>query len=335
MISDTDTIRMIHGSGGTATAELIHELFGQSFGSGEELAEDAVVLSGGERIVMTTDSFVVTPLFFPGGDIGRLAVCGSVNDLLCRGAEPKYLSCAAILEEGLSIGALRKIVSSLGETAREAGVKVVCGDTKVVEGRGGLYLNTTGIGFLPEGTEIGAKNAKEGDAVLLSGTLGDHHTAILGARLEIDTNVKSDCAPLVAIAGALRPFRVHTLRDVTRGGLATVLCELSKASGKSFLIEEALLPIRDQVRDFCGIMGLDPLTMGNEGKLLCIVDQADAEAALRAMRNSPYGESACRIGWVRRPSGITDAQAGVYLETSLGGIRRLRPLEEEGLPRIC
>ena len=335
MLKDKDTIRMIHGSGGTATAELIHELFGKAFGSGEELLEDAAVLPAGAQIVMTTDSFVVNPLFFPGGDIGRLSVCGSVNDLLCRGAVPKYLSCAAILEEGLTIGELRRIVFSLGETAKEAGVKIVCGDTKVIEGHGGLYLTTAGIGFLPEGCDISAKGAREGDAILLSGCLGDHHAAILGARLGIETNVESDCAPLCALAEAIRPYQIHTLRDVTRGGLATVLSELAEASGKSFFIEEALLPIREQVRDFCGIMGLDPLTMGNEGKLLCIVGKEDAEGTLQAMRKSPYGWDACLIGQVRQPSETETKQAGVYLKTTTGGLRRLRPLEEEGLPRIC
>ena len=393
-----EKIRMLHGSGGEATSRLIKEIIAAEFGSNAE--EDAAVVTVpttvAPRIAMTTDSFVVTPCIYPGGDIGRLSVCGTVNDLLCRGAVPKFLTCGMILEEGFSVDTLKKISHSMAETAKEAGVRIVAGDTKVVEGRArsgqsptpdtspapvatpnlspapdttpaavaagvarnsnqapvatlnpgpapdpgsapasGIFINTAGIGFVPAGTDISAAGAKDGDSIIVTGFLGDHHAAIMGTRLGMDTEFQSDNAPLVEIAEALRPFAVHTLRDVTRGGLATALSELAEASGKSFVIEEERLPVSPAIRDFCGILGLDPLYMGNEGKLVIIVDNRDEERALQAVRSSRYGENAAVIGKVSAPEGIQDTAGSAFLKTSVGGFRRLSPLRDEGLPRIC
>ncbi len=329
----TDTITMVHGSGGAATGELIRDVFAAAFSSPMvDAMEDAAVVAGDERIAVTTDSFVVTPLFYKGGDIGRLSVCGTVNDLLMRGAVPRYLTCGFILEEGLPVAQLGRIAGSMAKTAKEAGVSIICGDTKVVEGRGGVYINTTGVGFVPKGVDIAAANAVEGDRILVSGTLGDHHATILGARLSVENGIESDNAPLLEMVDALRPYGVHVLRDVTRGGLATVLCELAAASGKTFTIEEERVPVSEGVRDFCGILGLDPLYMGNEGKLVAIVDEADAEAALKAIRASRYGGNAACIGSVEKsPAG----KGAVYVRTAIGGKRRLMELQDEGLPRIC
>ena len=232
---------MEHGSGGRATGELIEEIFASAF-KDETLSrmEDSAVVPGSGQIAVTTDSFVVTPLVFRGGDIGRLCVCGTVNDLLMRGAVPKYLTCGFILEEGLEISILKRIVQSLADTAAEAGVRIIAGDTKVVEGSGGLFINTTGVGFVPDGIDIAAANAREGDAILVSGTMGDHHAAILGERLAIESDIASDCAPLgESVQGLIGAgIHVHTLRDVTRGGLAKVIKELIKYTGKKVGVEE-------------------------------------------------------------------------------------------------
>ena len=338
----TEKITMQHGSGGSATGELIRTVFAEAFQSGVvDQMEDAAVLPGSGRIAMTTDSFVVTPLFFPGGDIGRLSICGTVNDLLSRGAEPKYITCGFIIEEGAEISDLKRIAISMAETAAEAGVQIVAGDTKVIEGSGGVYINTTGVGFLPrvsddsgDCVDISAKNAVPGDVILVTGHLGDHHAALLSTRMEIETDIESDNAPLTKIVEALRPFHVHTLRDVTRGGLATVLKELAEASGKVFTIREEALPVAPKVRDFCGILGLDPLYMGNEGKMAVILPEEEGEAALKAVKNAAYGSAAAIIGNVRAPE--NEGEAGsLYAETGIGGLRTLAVLQGEGLPRIC
>ncbi len=330
-------ITMEHGSGGRATGELIEEIFASAF-KDETLSrmEDSAVVPGSGQIAVTTDSFVVTPLVFRGGDIGRLCVCGTVNDLLMRGAVPKYLTCGFILEEGLEISILKRIVQSLADTAAEAGVRIIAGDTKVVEGSGGLFINTTGVGFVPGGIDIAAANAREGDAILVSGTMGDHHAAILGERLAIESDIASDCAPLGEIVQGLigAGIHVHTLRDVTRGGLATVLKELAESSGKQFVVEEDSVPVSAKVRSFCGLLGLDPLYMGNEGKLVAIVPQEEAQRALEIMRGAKYGENAAIIGSVTEPG--TDAAPGeLYMKTPIGGVRKLSVLQGEGLPRIC
>lgn len=335
---------MEHGSGGRATGELIDQIFAGQFHDRtlDEMEDSAVVpgpgVSGKEsgRIAVTTDSFVVTPIEFRGGNIGRLSVCGTVNDLLMRGAVPKYLTCGFILEEGLEVETLRRIVASMAETAREAGIRIVAGDTKVIEGNGGLYINTTGIGFVPKDIDISAKNARPGDKILVSGTMGDHHAAILSERLEIDTDVQSDAAPLVDIVRNLiqSGIKVRTLRDVTRGGLGTVLKELAKSSGTCFQIEDGKIPVTPKVRDFCGLLGLDPLYMGNEGKLVAIVAPEDADRALGVIRNSKYGDKAALIGEVTAPKHPEDS-AEVILRTAVGGQRRIDVLQGEGLPRIC
>jgi hydrogenase expression/formation protein HypE len=335
-------ITMVHGSGGQATGDLIGEIFTKEFDNGiQRELEDSAVVSGCGRIAITTDSFVVTPLEFNGGDIGRLSVCGTVNDLLMRGAIPKYLTCGFILEEGLEVARLQRIVHSMAKTAMEAGVQIVAGDTKVVEGNGGLYINTSGVGFVPEGVNISASKAKEGDLILVSGTMGDHHAAILSERLTVDTDIVSDNAPLVEmVLGMIKAgVNVHVLRDITRGGLGTVLKELAVSSEKVFYIEEDKVPVTDKVRDFCGLLGMDPIYMGNEGKLVAIVAPEDRDKALGILRNSAYGENAEVIGYVAEPKDtdeIYDDKAGdVIMRTLIGGKRSIDVLQGEGLPRIC
>lgn len=326
-------ITMAHGSGGRATNDLIRDIFAEQFANPVLNAmEDAAVVPGSASIAFTTDSFVVEPLEFPGGDIGRLSVCGTVNDLLMRGAVPKYLTCGFILQEGLESDLLKRIVASLADTAAEAGVQVVAGDTKVVEGDGGLIINTSGVGFVPENVCISASNCKPGDAIVVSGNLGDHHAAILSERLGIANTIKSDCAPLGEMVRALLDagIEVHCLRDITRGGLATVLKELADASSVAMEIEEERIGVDAQVRDFCGLVGLDPLYMGNEGKLVAFVPQEDAARACEIIRGSAYGE---RAGIIGRVTG--EAPGAAYVKTAIGGKRILDVLMGEGLPRIC
>lgn len=326
-------ITMAHGAGGRATGELIGRIFTRHFDN-EVLnqMEDSAVVPASGRIALTTDSFVVTPLTFPGGDIGRLCVCGTVNDLAMRGAVPKYLTCGFILEEGLDSALLEALVASMADTAREAGVAIVAGDTKVVEGHGGLYVNTAGVGFVPEGVDISAARCAPGDAVLVSGDLGDHHACILSQRMGMQNGIQSDCAPLGGMVQELLAvgIQVHALRDVTRGGLATVLKELAEASGCSITLEETALPVNPQVRDFCGLLGLDPLYMGNEGKLVAVLPADQAEEALAVLRRSKYGSHAACIGTVG------DEEPGLLtVGTAIGGRRALDVLQDEGLPRIC
>lgn len=326
-------ITMAHGSGGKATSELISQIFAASFNNPVLSAmEDSAVVPGAGTLALTTDSFVVTPLFFPGGSIGRLAVCGTVNDLLMAGAAPRYLTCGFIIEEGAESGDLARIAQDMAQTAKEAGVTVVAGDTKVVEGKGGLYINTAGVGFVPAGRHVSAANCREGDAVLLSGFLGEHHAAILSARMGIENQIQSDCAPLGEAVNALfeSGVRVGALRDVTRGGLATVLNEFASASGCCMELREEKLPISAAVSGFCGILGLDPLYMGNEGKFVAVVAQEDAEKALRALRRSKYGENAAIVGSV-----VAGDAGTLMVRTSIGGTRIVPELYGEGLPRIC
>ena len=326
-------ITMAHGSGGRATSDLIKEIFAHEFTNPVlDAMEDAAVVPGNGKIAVTTDSFVVEPLEFPGGDIGRLAVCGTVNDLLMRGAVPKYLTCGFILQEGLEIEVLRRIVSSFAATAQEAGVDIVAGDTKVVEGNGGLIINTAGVGFVAEDVCISAANCKVGDAILVSGNMGDHHAAILSRRMGIHNTITSDCAPLSEMVQALlaEGICIHCLRDITRGGLGTVLKELAESSQVTMALDGERLPVDAQVRDFCGLMGLDPLYMGNEGKLVAFVPAEDAARACAVISGCAYGEHAAIIGRV------TDEEPGsAYVNTAIGGKRVLDVLFGEGLPRIC
>lgn len=323
-------ITLSHGSGGKATSELIDQIFARRFSNPIlNMMEDSAVVDGYGKIAITTDSFVVTPLFFKGGDIGRLAVCGTVNDLLMRGAVAKYITSAFIIEEGADTDTLEAIASSMAKTANEAGVCIVAGDTKVIEGNGGVYINTTGIGFA-NNENIVSTNLQNGDCVIVSGTMGDHHATILSARMEIENDIQSDNAPLTDIVKNLIDggIDIHCMRDVTRGGLGTVLNELANASQKQIEIEETAIPISDEVKAFSKILGLNIMHMGNEGKLVAIVPSEQANKAVEIMKNSKYGENATIIGK------ITNGE-GVILNTRLGGQRKINVLIGEGLPRIC
>ncbi|SJZ59251.1 hydrogenase expression/formation protein HypE [Eubacterium coprostanoligenes] len=323
-------ITLSHGSGGKATSELIDQIFARHFSNPIlNMMEDSAVVDGYGKIAITTDSFVVTPLFFKGGDIGRLAVCGTVNDLLMRGAVAKYITSAFIIEEGADTETLEAIASSMAKTANEAGVCIVAGDTKVIEGNGGVYINTTGIGFA-NNENIVSTNLQNGDCVIVSGTMGDHHATILSARMEIENDIQSDNAPLTDIVKNLIDggIDIHCMRDVTRGGLGTVLNELANASQKQIEIEETAIPISDEVKAFSKILGLNIMHMGNEGKLVAIVPSEQANKAVEIMKNSKYGENATIIGK------ITNGE-GVILNTRLGGQRKINVLIGEGLPRIC
>ena len=325
-------ITLAEGAGGVSTSRLISEVFAKHFHNPilAGMEDAAVVPNRGGRIAMTTDSFVVTPLFFKGGDIGRLAIAGTVNDLLMRGAIPHYLTAAFIIETGTDTDTLDRIAASMAATAKEAGVIIVAGDTKVVEGNGQVFINTTGVGFVPDGAEISASNAQVGDVILVSGTLGDHHAALLSARMGIENAIASDAAPLTAMVKGLMDggIRLHTMRDVTRGGLGTVLAEIAEASNVGITLTESALPMTPAVKSFCGLLGLSPLYMGNEGKLIAILPAEEGERALEIVRACLYGENATIIGKV-------EAGKGVTLVTPLGGKRKIGPLVGEGLPRIC
>lgn len=324
-------ITLAHGSGGKSTSDLIDGIFAKHFSNPVlNMMEDSAVVEGYPKIAVTTDSFVVTPLVFKGGDIGRLCVCGTVNDLLMRGAVPKYITCGFIIEEGADSEALELIAASVAETAREAGVIVVAGDTKVIEGSGGVYINTTGVGFVKESTDICSTNLQVGDAVIVSGNLGDHHAAILSARMNIENGIKSDNAPLGEMVRKMlkEGIELHCMRDITRGGLATVLNELAKASNVSIELQQSSIPVDSEVKAFAEILGLDVLYMGNEGKLAAVVPASQAQKAVEIMRGCRYGENACIIGEVK-------GGRGVNLITALGGVRKINVLYGEGLPRIC
>ena len=320
-------ITMSHGSGGMETAELIETVFINHFRNEFTSTDDAVILPfGNESLIFTTDSFVVDPLFFPGGDIGRLAVCGTVNDLLTTGGESLYLSASFILEENLDSSVLESIAMSMRKAADEAGVRIVTGDTKVIEGSGGLYITTAGVGISGSIRLCVA----HGDSILISGNLGDHHACIMSARMGIRNNIKSDVAPLTEMVNALTKsgIPVHGLRDITRGGLATVLNEITNVTGLQADIFETALPLSEEVDGLCKILGLDLLYMGNEGKMLAIVPKEFAIEALNIMKNSRYCENATIVGCFTEGT-------GVVLNTKIGGQRRLPVLSGEGLPRIC
>ncbi len=324
-------INMSHGSGGKASSDLMSAVFAKHFSNSIlDKMEDAAVLTVSGRIAFSTDTFVVTPLFFKGGDIGKLAVCGTVNDLLVMGAKPQYLSVGFILEEGLDVEDLEKIVISMRQAADEAGIRIVAGDTKVVEGSGGLYINTSGIGLIPDDRNISAANCRPGDVFILSGNLGDHHACILSARMQLENNIASDCAPLNDIVDGLfdAKINVKTMRDVTRGGLGTILNELANSSGCAIEITETDLPLSEAVSGFAGILGLDPMYMANEGKILIVVPEEDGEKALQAVKKTSHGRDAAIIG--KAISG-----SGVAMITAIGGRRTVDVLYGEGLPRIC
>lgn len=323
-------ITLAHGSGGQSTKELIDKIFAASYKNPVlDMMEDSAVVDGSAKIAVTTDSFVVDPVFFKGGNIGRLAVCGTVNDLLMRGATPKYLTSAFIIEEGADTNELKLIAASMSQAAREAGVIIVAGDTKVVDGSGRIYINTSGVGFI-EGEDFASSKCEEEDAIIVSGNMGDHHAAILSHRMNIKNDITSDVAPLCDIVANLKKnnIDVHAMRDITRGGLGTVLNELSDASGKCFEIKEDTIPVNPQVKSFVKLLGLNIMHMGNEGKLVAVVAKADAERALEIIKNSKYGKDAAIVGRV-------SAGSGVVMETTLGGRKKVGILIGEGLPRIC
>lgn len=334
-------ITMAHGSGGESTSKLITEVFAKHFNN-EYLSklEDSAVVPGSGKLAMTTDSFVVTPIEYPGGNIGKLAVCGTVNDLLMSASRPMYITCGCILEEGLDIDVLDRVIASFAETAIEAGVVVVTGDTKVIENRGGepgLIINTSGVGFINETIQVpGPSNLMDEDKIIVSGNLGDHHAAILGTRMGIESSIVSDNAPLNKIVKALMEnnIRIHAMRDVTRGGLGTVLNEFATASRCSIELIEEDIPVSPAVKDFCGILGLDPIYMGNEGKMVISVHKDDADAALTLIKESEYGENAAIIGQVKKSQNNVD-DINVHIRTKIGGNRLVGLMYGEGLPRIC
>lgn len=336
-------ISMAHGSGGKAMRELIEHLFVEAFHNPllAALEDQAVVplddlRRQGGRLAFTTDSYVVNPLFFPGGSIGDLAVHGTINDLAMSGAKPLFLSCGMILEEGLQIDLLRQVVQRMGEAASHAGVSIVTGDTKVVE-RGAadkLFINTAGIGIIPHGVWIAATRARPGDAILINGPIGDHGIAILTARneLALECPVESDTRPLHDLVQAILDVcpDIHCLRDATRGGLATVLNEFAQASAAAIHLNESAIPVRESVRGACEILGLDPLYLANEGKLVAVVPQAHAEATLEAMNRHSAGQDSAIIGEV------TETPAGaVVMRNAFGGLRVVDLLIGDQLPRIC
>jgi len=340
---NVSTVTLAHGGGGKAMKDLIDDVFIRAFGGiclgaleDQARLDLAPLAAQGDRLAFTTDSFVVDPLVFPGGDIGKLAVCGTINDLAVGGARPRFLSCAVVIEEGLPIDLLRRIAVSMAETARAAGVEIVTGDTKVVQ-RGAcdkLFITTTGVGVIPAGLELGAHRAEPGDVVLVNGLLGDHGAAILAARgdMALQSPMESDCAALHELIDRLLAAAPGTrfIRDATRGGLATVLNEAAEASRVSIEIDEEQTPLREEVKAFCEILGLDPLYLANEGKIVVLVPEAEARAALAALASHPLGRDACAIGRV------SEGEAGrVTMRTLLGGRRIVDMMVGEQLPRIC
>jgi hydrogenase expression/formation protein HypE len=333
-----DKILLDHGSGGRSSHELIEKIFLPRFQNPflSEMNDSAVFDLKGGKLAFTTDSYVVDPIFFPGGDIGSLAVCGTVNDLAMRGARPYFLSVGFIMEEGFPLSDLDQILISMERAAQEAEVQIVTGDTKVVP-KGAvdkIFINTSGIGLIPEGLDIAGQNAQPGDAVLVSGTLGDHGLTILSKRegLAFESTLKSDAAPLNHLVREMLQTGsdIHVLRDPTRGGLATTLNEIAGQSRVGIEIWEESIPIRDSVAAASEILGLDPLYVANEGKLIAILPPSEAEAVLQAMKESPYGREAALIGQVKK-----EHPRKVVMQTLIGGKRLLDMLAGEQLPRIC
>ena len=333
----SDTIILAHGSGGKLSHELIEKRF-LPFLANPLLGklDDSAIFEADGRLAFTTDSYVVNPIFFTGGDIGRLAVCGTVNDLSMSGAKPLYLSLSAIIEEGFPLNELEEIMRSIKTAIEEAEVKIITGDTKVVN-RGQLdkiFINTSGIGMISSGIDISGANAKAGDKVILSGTIGDHGIAIMSQRegLKFSVPVESDCAPLNKLVSEMLEAspRIHCLRDPTRGGLATTLNEFARQSNVSIVIEEDKIPIKEAVRAACELLGFDPIYVANEGKLVAIVESCDAENVLTRMKQNRYGNDAAIIGQV------VDVHKGkVIMKTKLGPSRIVDMLSGELLPRIC
>lgn len=330
----SDKILAAHGAGGKLSAQLLHEVILPAFDNEilNELHDGAKI----GRLAMTTDSYVVRPIFFRGGNIGKLAICGTVNDLAVTGAIPKFISVGLIIEEGFDISALKKIVGSMADAARESGVKIVTGDTKVV-GKGqadGIFINTAGVGELIDGVNISAKNVRAGMKVLISGTIGDHATAILAGRhgLQLPDSVKSDCAPLNGLIREILTVepKIAMLRDATRGGIASVLNEIAQSAHVGILIDETKIPVHDEIRGVCDILGFDVLELANEGKIVAIVPESSAENVLSVMRDHIYGKNAAIIGEV-----TANSAGKVGLKTPIGGVRIVDMPAGELVPRIC
>lgn len=334
-----EMILLAHGSGGQLSHQLISEVFLPAFQNPSlALMEDSSPLDiPSSRLLLTTDSYVVDPLFFPGGDIGKLAVCGTVNDLAVAGARPVALTAGFILEEGLPVATLREVLASMKSAAAEAGISIVAGDTKVVpRGKADkLFVNTAGVGVAITASPIGARQVVPGDAILINGPIGDHGIAVMAARegLQLSKEIRSDCAPLAALIGKLLEagLPVHAMRDPTRGGLATTLNEIALAASVRIDIEEDRVPVRAGVRGACEIFGFDPVYLANEGKFLLFLPEESVETALALLRQHPLGVDAQRIGSVKQPT----TRPGVRLLTGIGGSRILDMLVGEQLPRIC
>lgn len=341
LVSD-ETIRLAHGGGGRLMQQLIHEIFLAAFSNSylNALQDSAVLPAQDGRLAMTTDSYVVHPLFFPGGDIGSLAVHGTINDLAMMGASPRYLSAGFILEEGLPIATLKQVVSSMAKTAQDCGVHIVCGDTKVVDrGKGDqIFINTTGLGVIPQSVDIGPHRLTPGDRIIVSGDLGAHGMAVLSQRegLEFSGNLRSDSAPLhTVIADLLKhDIAIHCLRDLTRGGLASALNELATAAQLAMTIEESRIPISEPVRGACEILGLDPLYVANEGRFVMFLPPEDVDNALSLLHQYAVSQEAVAIGEIGGTPSTPD-QALVTLQTRYGTHRILDLLSGEQLPRIC
>ncbi|HVW08480.1 MAG TPA: hydrogenase expression/formation protein HypE [Bryobacteraceae bacterium] len=336
-ITERKQIVLGHGSGGKLSAQLVRELFLPAFDNDylRKLDDQAVFEAGGARLALTTDSFVVTPLFFPGGNIGDLAVNGTVNDLAMSGAKPLYLSAAFIMEEGLLFEDLRRVVQTMSEAARRADVSIVTGDTKVVS-RGSadrLFITTSGVGIVPAGTAISASGVRAGDDVILSGTIGDHGMAVMSVRegMEFENGIESDTAPLHALVREMMDAgEIHALRDPTRGGLGTSLCEIAASSAIGVEIEATKIPVREQVRGACEMLGIDPMFVANEGKLVAFVARETSASVVSAMRKLPEGKDARVIG-----RATAEHPGMVLLKTEIGGSRILDLPFTEQLPRIC
>ena len=334
----TTRIQMDHGAGGRASQDLVANTFIPALKNPilTQLNDSALLEFQGVRLAMSTDSYVVDPIFFPGGDIGSLAVHGTVNDLAMRGAQPSYLSVGFILEEGLELTDLERLVASMAAAAREAGVKVVAADTKVVD-RGKadrIFINTAGVGIIAPGVDVAGQNARPGDIVLINGPMGDHGVAVLSTRegLSFQTEIESDSASLNGLVKTMLEAsnKIHVLRDPTRGGVATALNEVAKQSGIGIRLEESNLPVRPEVNAACEMLGLDPLYVANEGKVLVFVAPEEAELVLNAMRQHHLGREACSIGEV-----VSEHPERVVLQTEIGGRRIVDMLSGEQLPRIC
>ncbi len=337
-IMEYKNVLLAHGGGGSLSHRLIKNMFASQFKNEllEPLHDGAIFSAGNKQFAFSTDSYVINPIFFPGGDIGKLAVNGTVNDLSMCGARPLYLSSAFIIEEGLPMDELWRVVLSMEAAAKKAGVQLVTGDTKVVDrGKGDkIFINTSGIGVIPDGIEISPRRANIGDKIIVSGTIADHGIAIMSVRegLEFETQIESDCAPLNGLVETMfaASREIHVLRDPTRGGVASVLNEIAESASIGITIEENLIPVSEEVLGACEILGFDPLYVANEGKLLAFVAPAVADNVLAAMRTHPFGKDAVIIGEV-----VADHPSTVIMKTRIGGSRVVDMLSGEQLPRIC